>query len=1367
MQKTDEADALSLDKTNIEKNTSLKRGAKKKASQVAAERQDCGKPGYCFSYVMDALQEGFVVLDNRFKIKEVNPAYCRMTGYSTDELLGMHISELDTTEAPEVTAARIKRIISNGSEIFETWHRRKDGSIIELEISTTFQSEKFSGWSLICFCRNISGRKRSEAESAARVAISGIFQRPMELSETYQKLAECLVSTLHFPMASISMYDAMQGEMVNVGISGIPNLSPGTRFPVDQLLSEKVAMSGQGFYESFASKRPEPQFEPLRQFAIETLICVPLRISSEVIGTITIADHLPRHNAPSWVSNLATIATTLAQKIKRKQAEQALRESEELHRSILDASPDGIAISDLAGNLIKVSPAILKIFGYIREDKVLGRSLMEFIVPEDRERAQYNIGLMLQGIFTGPAEYQVIRADGSVFYSEVNAKFTLDANDQATGLVFVIRDITERKDSELALAEETIRRHILFEKAKDGIVILNSDFSVIESNKAFADMLGYTIEEMKQLCLWDWEACYPTLEDLQNAWPKPEKHNFTFETKHRRKDGSTYDAEISLSLANWNGQELAYCVCRDITERKESERALAEESIRRRILFEQAKDGIVVLGNDFSVVEANYAFADMLGYTPEEMSKLYVWDWDNVYQTREELFEKWPQTQEKNYTFETKHRRKDGSVYDVEISMTHVELNGQQQSYCICRDITERNKAREALQESEEKLRLFIEHAPASLAMLDHNLCYIYASSRWFSDFEIENQDIIGRSHYEVFPEIPERWKEVHRRALAGEVLKNDEDRFVRQNGNVLWRRWEVRPWHTTSGEVGGIIILSEDITERKKASEAMQESEKRFATIFETSPAAIGISRLDDGMFIQINPAFARLIGYSRDEIIGHNSTELQFWELPHQRAEILEELIEKKRLESVEMAMRHKNGEIRNILGSFELVELSGILCLIGILTDITESKKAMLALRESEARYRLISENTGDVIWMFDLEKNHFIYVSPSVERVFGFAPEEIPKQTLSDRLTPDSMKYVNEFLPKFIQALESGDETARTTTHEVNQLSQDGSIVPTEIVTTLVQNNFGKVSGIIGVTREITKRKRAEIKLKESEERFKLTFYTSPDSISISKLETGEYVEVNEGFCQLTGYSREEVIGKTSVNLNIWQNSGDRSELISALKGNGSNKNFEGIFRRKDGVLLTGFMSAKIITFDGAPHLIAITRDVTERNRAQEKLKESEERLRALIETTPDWIWEVDSTGHYTYSSSKVKEILGYTPQEIYGHTPFEFMPEEEAQRVGEAFSKIVEEKKPFTQLENINLHRDGQLVVLETSGVPVFDVDGKLVGYRGMDRNITERKRAEKARRQWADAFMSCGHGIAMGNPTTNNFLACNPAFVNM
>ena len=162
-------------------------------------------------------------------------------------------------------------------------------------------------------------------------------------------------------------------------------------------------------------------------------------------------------------------------------------------------------------------------------------------------------------------------------------------------------------------------------------------------------------------------------------------------------------------------------------------------------------------------------------------------------------------------------------------------------------DITERKKAEEAMKRNERVLRLFVEYSPAAIAMFNRGMKYIVASRRFLIDYELGDQNIIGRSHYEVFPEIPEHWREIHRRCLAGAVEKSAEDPFPRTGGRMDWVRWEIHPWYETEGEIGGIILFSEVITERKKAEEEIRTINEELIVINRIITAITGVSNINE----------------------------------------------------------------------------------------------------------------------------------------------------------------------------------------------------------------------------------------------------------------------------------------------------------------------------------------------------------------------------------------------------------------------------------------------------------------------------------------------------------------------------------------
>ncbi|MBI4621565.1 MAG: PAS domain-containing protein [Desulfobacterales bacterium] len=184
-----------------------------------------------------------------------------------------------------------------------------------------------------------------------------------------------------------------------------------------------------------------------------------------------------------------------------------------------------------------------------------------------------------------------------------------------------------------------------------------------------------------------------------------------------------------------------------------------------------------------------------------------------------------------------------------------------------------------AVQINKQLFRQFIENTPAPIAMFDRDMKYIMTSRRFLTDYNLKIRDIIGRSHYEVFPEIPERWKEVHRRCLAGATEKAEDDSFPRSDGGLDWVRWEIQPWYDANGEIGGIILFSEVITERKRAEKALSNSVERYGELFNRMSNGVAIYRaVDNGLdfeLVDFNAAGERIERVSKAEIIGKRVTE------------------------------------------------------------------------------------------------------------------------------------------------------------------------------------------------------------------------------------------------------------------------------------------------------------------------------------------------------------------------------------------------------------------------------------------------------------------------------------------------------------
>jgi PAS domain S-box-containing protein len=266
-------------------------------------------------------------------------------------------------------------------------------------------------------------------------------------------------------------------------------------------------------------------------------------------------------------------------------------------------------------------------------------------------------------------------------------------------------------------------------------------------------------------------------------------------------------------------------------ERKKAEKELIKSEVKLKTVADFTYDWEYWVAPDGSIIYISPSCERISGYTAHEfmndtglLEKITHPDDKKIILKHHHD----SQMEEKSDEFEFRIIRKDGKVLWINHNCQPVysedgKFSGRRASN---EDINERKMFEIQLTEREEQLRLFIENAPAAIAMFDNQMNYISVSKRWTHDYNLK-EEIIGRSHYDVFPEITDKWMKVHKRALAGSIESADEDKFIHEDGTVQWLKWEVIPWYSPSGNIGGIIISSEDITKLKLANEALKENEQ------------------------------------------------------------------------------------------------------------------------------------------------------------------------------------------------------------------------------------------------------------------------------------------------------------------------------------------------------------------------------------------------------------------------------------------------------------------------------------------------------------------------------------------------------------
>jgi two-component system cell cycle sensor histidine kinase/response regulator CckA len=392
-------------------------------------------------------------------------------------------------------------------------------------------------------------------------------------------------------------------------------------------------------------------------------------------------------------------------KATHDKAEEKHAERERRGPELMKSLPQIICEIDEKGFLTYINDFAFKSFGYTKKDFDEGLLALQMLAAEDRKRAASNIKRIMNGKRnSGSNEYTAQKKDGTTFPVMIYSVPVIREN-KAVGLQSIIVDITKRKKAEEALKEEAVRRRILVEQSRDGIVVLDQNGKVFEANQRYADMLGYSPEEVRQLHLWDWDTQY-TPEQLQEMLRTVDSKGDHFETRHRRKDGTYYDVEISTNGAVCGGQKLVFCVCRDISERKRAEEQLHESEERFRTVIENFPDGVFVHDMEGRFILVNEAACKNSGYTQDELLGMTVADIDAESVVRSDREKLWLRLQQSDFKrIETFNKRKDGSKYPVEVHINAITLKGMPAILAVSRDVTERKQAGEEKARLEKQLR--------------------------------------------------------------------------------------------------------------------------------------------------------------------------------------------------------------------------------------------------------------------------------------------------------------------------------------------------------------------------------------------------------------------------------------------------------------------------------------------------------------------------------------------------------------------------------------------------------------------------------------------------------------------------------------
>jgi two-component system, cell cycle sensor histidine kinase and response regulator CckA len=372
--------------------------------------------------------------------------------------------------------------------------------------------------------------------------------------------------------------------------------------------------------------------------------------------------------------------------------------------------------------------------------------------------------------------------------------------------------------------------------------------------------------------------------------------------------------------------------------------------------------------------------------------------------------------------------------------------------------------------------------------------------------------------------------------------------------------------------------------------------------------------------------------------------------------------------------------------------------------------------------DERYRQLVEAAHDWVWEVDAS-GVYTFAGPQVRDLLGYAPDEIIGKRPFDLMPPAEASRV--------QALFSSISAKRESFRALENvnLHRGGRIVVLETNGVPFFDDAGRFCGYRGMDRDITERVAAQEALRLSEERFAKAFHASPDSININRLRDGVYVDVNPGFEALTGYRREEVIGRSSLDIELWADPEDRKRLVDGLRRDGFVDSLEALFRLRNGALRLGLMSARVMTLGGEPHILSVTRDIHDRKQAEQAIQVSELRFRRITESMSDLVAEADRDARFRYVSPSFETVLGLVPESLVGTGAFERIHPDDVNGVLDVYSRALTEGIA-RDVEYRYRHADGRWVWLQTAGRILTNAVGEPDGFVVASRDISDRKQAE-------------------------------------
>lgn len=1038
---------------------------------------------------------------------------------------------------------------------------------------------------------------------------------------------------------------------------------------------------------------------------------------------------------------------------ERQRAEEKLKKSERQLNDIINHLPDATFAIDAEGKVIAWNLAIEEMTR-VKASQIMGKNNYQYAIPFYGERRPLLIDLIYEKEDEiNKWHYKGIKKVGNSLMAETpfpklqgrkvilwgKATPLYDENGEIVGAIESIRDITERKEIEYALEESEERFKELFNHMGSGVAVYRAvddgeDFVIVDMNQAGATSTNVQIDEIKGKSVTE---VFPGVMDMglfevfQRVWStgKPEKY-----------DSSWYqDKKISRWFENYiyqlpSGEIVA--IYDDVTNLKKAEEELRESENLSRVLLDAPNDSIYLVDPYGVLLAVNTATVRRFGLTKEALVGRNFKNFldPELAKYREEHFK---------VVFNTK---KPVEFEDIRegVHFHHrvfpiMEKGKVDKLAVFSQDVTERIMAKKALEESEKNYRRLVEASPSGIVVHSEGKL-VYANKMALEIMGISDADEL--MEISLYDFVPAEYRDIVTKRIM-DVLKTGvkspllEEKFLRPDGTMI--DVEVATSPTTHNNKPAIMVIFNDITARRKNEEALRESEDKYRTIFENSGTSLVFIE-EDTILSLVNAEFESLSGYDKKELEGKK--RFTDFVAKDEDKERMKEYHRLRRVDpestphSYEFQFKDKYGIIKNILVTVSMIPETNKS--LAALMDITQLKEAEKNLQESQNTLKLAMDLAKVVSWEYDVDSDIFIF-DDQFYSLYGTSAEQEGGTTMS------AEEYAIRFIPSEESYLVAREINKAMETDDPNFQGQvehtiiraDGE--PRQIIVRfgVIKDETGRTIKTYGANQDITERLEAEQSIKDHAELLNLTH----EAIFVHNLDN-EIIFWNDGAKEMYGWSQQEALGKTSYQL-LQTKFPEPFEDIKTYVMEKGRWNGELVHIKQDGsrIIVDSRWTLKSDEKGNPVSILEINIDITDRVRIRDALRESEERFKQVAESAGEWIWETDDEGLYIYSSPVVKKILGYQPQEIIGKKHiYDLSPPEEHEKLKKTAYEILNGKEPFHDFVNVKIHKNGSKVLMETNGIPHFNEEGKFLGYRGADSDITLREQAMVALRESEERY---------------------------